>query len=289
MIYKFLKMTRWFYILFLASMLLNISQAQDYYFSNKIGEFEEASAFDINASGFIVVADKFKNEIIKIDTNGNQIVTIGGYGWDAASFDFPADVFSNALSVYVCDFNNHRVQRFDKDLNFISQLNTRESENSEERFGYPVSCVTSNIGDLFILDSENKRIIKFDLFGNFIQQFGGYDAGKFSLNSPRKFAVTPNNNLFVIDENRIVIFDQYGNGISIIPLELYFTSIKTIYSLLTLNNTDSIYIINFKENFHELQKVNLLGYEFNENIVSSLMFNNKLYVLTQKDILVFIP
>ncbi len=275
------------YIIFLVSIVFNISQAQDFYFSNKIGEFEQASAFDINASGFIVVADKFKNEIIKIDTNGNQIVTIGGYGWDAASFDFPIDVFSNALSVYVCDYNNHRVQRFDKDLNFISQLSTRESENSEESFGYPVASVTSNIGDLFILDSENKRIIKFDLFGNFIQQFGGYDAGNFALNSPRKFAVTPDNSLFVIDENRIVIFDQYGNGISIIPSELYFSSIKTIYSILSLNNTDSMYIIDFKVNSRELRKVNLLGYDLNENIISSLLFNNKLYVLTEKSILVF--
>lgn len=280
-------MRKLFYIILLISSVLNISQAQDYYFLNKIGEFEQASAFDINASGFIVVADKFKNEIIKIDTNGNKIVSIGGYGWDAASFDFPIDVFSNALSVYVCDYNNHRVQRFDKDLNFISQLHTRESENSEESFGYPVASVTSNIGDLFILDSENKRIIKFDMFGNFIQQFGGYDAGNFALNSPQKFTVTPENSLFVIDENRIVIFDQFGNGISIIPTELFFSSIKTIYSILALNSADSIYIIDFKVNSRELQKVNLLGYDLNENIISSLVFNNKLYVLTQKSILVF--
>lgn len=265
----------------------NIARAQDFYFSKKIGEFEDASAFDINPAGYIIVADKFKDEIIKIDTNGRQIDLIGGYGWDAGSFDFPIDIFTNALSIYICDYNNHRVQRFDKDLNFISQLYTRESENSEERFGYPVSSVTSNIGDLFILDSENKRIIKFDLFGNFIQQFGGYDAGKYTLNMPLKFAVTPDNNLFVIDENRIVIFDQYGNGISIIPLELFFTSIKTIYSILCLNNSDSIYIINFKENSHELRKVNLKGYDLNENIISSLVFNNKLYVLTKNTILVF--
>lgn len=275
------------YIILLVLSVINISQAQDFSFSKKIGEFEDASAFDVTPAGFFIVADRFKNEIIKIDTNGRQIDLIGGYGWDAASFDFPIDVFTNALSVYVCDYNNHRVQRFDKDLNFISQLNTRESEISEERFGYPVSSVTSNIGDLFILDSENKRIIKFDLFGNFIQQFGGYDAGNFSLNSPKKFAVTPENNLFVIDENRIVIFDQFGNGISILPLELSFTSIKTVYSILTLNNSDSIYAIDFKENSHELRKVNLKGYDFSENIISSLVFNNKLYVLTQNAILVF--
>lgn len=125
------------------------------------------------------------------------------------------------------------------------------------------------------------------MFGNFIQQFGGYDAGNFALNSPRKFAVTPDNSLFVIDENRIVIFDQYGNGISIIPSELYFSSIKTIYSILALNNAESIYIIDFKVNSRELRKVNLLGYDLDENIISSFLFNNKIYVLTEKSILVF--
>lgn len=278
-----------FYIILLVSSALNISQAQDFYFSNSIGEFDQASAFDINASGFVVVADKFKNEITKLDTNGRQIVTIGGYGWDAASFDFPIDIFSNALSVYVSDYNNHRIQRFDKDLNFISLLTTRESDNPDERFGYPASCVTSNIGDLFILDTENRRVLKFDLFGNFIQQFGGYDAGNFALNSPKRLAVTPDNKIYVIDENRIIIFDQYGNGLMIIPSDINISSIRIVYSTLLLNDDQNIFLSDLKANSANLQQLSLVGYDFHEKIISSLIFNNKLYVLTEKAILIFIP
>lgn len=276
------------YILIIFLVAANSTHGQEYYLLKKIGEFEQASSFDINASGFIFMTDKFSNEIIKLDTTGKQFVTIGGYGWDAASFDLPIDIFSNALSVYVCDYNNHRVQRFDKDLNFISQLNTRESENPDERFGYPVSCVTSNLGDLFILDSENRRVLKFDLFGNFVQQFGGFDAGNFALNDPKKLAVSPDNKIFILDKNRIVIFDYYGNGISISSLEINFISIKIIYSALTLNDEQNIYLIDSRTKSSELIKLNLIGYDFSEKIISSLSFNDKLYVLTQKAILVFI-
>ena len=55
---------------------------------------------------------------------------------------------------------------------------------------------------MYILDSENKRVIKFNTFGQFVQNFGGFDAGAFSLTDPRKLAVSPGNNIYVLDERR---------------------------------------------------------------------------------------
>ena len=169
-----------------------MNYSQGFIYSSSIGKFKDASSFCITSAGFIYVTDSGTNEVYKLDTLGNVLKYAGGYGWDDGMFDNPSDVYANPLSVYVCDKNNHRVERFDKDLNYIWQLNTRNSDTTGQRFGYPLGCAVSRQGDLYILDSENKRIVKFDLFGNFALNFGGYDAGIYSLVNPKKIAVSDN-------------------------------------------------------------------------------------------------
>ena len=201
-------------VIFVAMSPLMLAQSFEY--AESIGKFNRASSFYITANGLIYVSDSGSDEIILLDTLGNQINTFGGYGWDENSFDDPADVFADPLSIYVADNNNHKIKRFDKNLNFISSLYKRESEFLQEQFGYPLSCATSNQGDLYFIDSENNRIMKFDIFGNFILNFGGFDAGKYQLTNPKQLAISSWNYIFVIDGSDIVIFDNLGKSLIII-------------------------------------------------------------------------
>jgi len=264
---------------------------QEFKFNSSFGKFRNASSFSISSAGFIYVSDIGSDEIYKLDTLGNMEKEIGGYGWDEEAFDDPVDVFATPLNVYVSDKNNHRIQRFDKDLNFISQLSARENAPLNEQFGYPLGCVTSSQGDLFILDSENKRIIKFDLFGNFIQNFGGYEAGEYMLNSPERLAISGNNNIYVLDRDDIKIFDQFGNGAAVFPAETKLNNIKIIFSNLTINNEDEIFFADLKNPSLKLNKLILKDYpeDYKEKpeIICSLIFNDKLYILTSKEILVY--
>jgi len=261
--------------------------SQKYQFENKIGHFVNASSFYINSAGFIYVSDINTNEITAIDTLGNLLKKIGGFGWRQSAFDNPADIYADALKVYVADKNNHRIQRFDKNLNFNFQILTRQSEVEQEQFGYPLSAVMSNQGDIFILDSENSRIIKFDIFGNFLQNFGGYDYGNYALQKPVQLAVSMKNNIFVIDGNQIIIFDQYGNGNGKISGKEEFRSIRIIFEWLTVTSKDKIYTANLRSPEMSLKEVLLEGMEDNLDIVSALIFNNKLYILSKKEILIF--
>ena len=260
---------------------------QTYIFNYSFGKFTSASAFSITASGFIYIADDGDDSLIKLDTLGNVIKEIGGYGWSESAFDTPSDIIANSLNVYVCDKQNHRVQSFDKDLNFISELSTRERDNPEERFGYPLSCALSSMGDLYVLDSENIRVLKFDLFGNYIQNFGGFDWGIFSLKNPKKLAVNSDNSVLVLDDSVLVIYDQFGNGKDKINLGNTFTSLKISSSTLILNNENEIYMGSFGIGENILSKIDLIGSEERLKILSCLVFNNKLYVLTPNEIFVF--
>jgi hypothetical protein len=274
-----------FAILFL--LIGTVIFPQKFQLENKIGHFVNASSFYINSAGFIYVSDINTDEITAIDTSGNLLKKIGGYGWRESAFDNPADVFADALKVYVADKNNHRIQRFDKNLNFNFQIFTRQSEIEQERFGYPLSAVMSNLGDIFILDSENSRIVKFDIFGNFLQNFGGYDYGNYALQKPIQLAVSMQNSIFVIDGNQIIMFDQYGNGTGKITGTEDFTSIRIIFEWLTITSKEKIYTANLRSPEMSLREVLLEGLEEETEIISALIFNNKLYVLSKKEILIF--
>lgn len=268
-------------------LFCTVSFPQRYQLESKIGRFVNASSFYINPAGFIYVSDINTDEITALDTLGNVLRKIGGYGWSQSAFDKPADVYADALKVYVADKNNHRIQRFDKNLNFNFQISTRNSEIEQERFGYPLSAVMSNQGDVFILDSENSRIVKFDIFGNFLQNFGGYDYGNYALANPAQLAVSMQNNIYVIDENQIIVFDQYGNSIAKISGADEFISIRIIFDWMTVTSKEKIYILNLRTQETVLKELILEEYDSKSDIVSAIIFNNKLYLLTKKEILIF--
>ena len=270
-------------VLFVGTLLF----PQKYQFESSFGKFIGASSFYINSAGYIYVTDTNTDEIYALDTLGNLILKIGGFGWRETAFDDPVDVYADALKLYISDKNNNRIQRLDKNMNFNFQIYTRYSDNEAERFGYPLSAVMSNQGDVFILDSENTRIVQFDIFGNFIRNFGGYDYGNFALQIPKQMAVSDKNNIFVIDGNEILIFDQYGNSISKVSGIDDFISIRIIFEWMTLSTEKQIYISNLRAPKITLKEVLLEDLPLNTKIVTSLIFNNKLYILTKKEILVF--
>jgi DNA-binding beta-propeller fold protein YncE len=222
-----------------------------------------------------------------MDTLGNKLRTFGGYGWNQNSFDDPADVFADPLNIYVADKNNHSIKRFDKNLNYLSSLYKRESDFSQERFGYPLSVATSNQGDLYFIDSDNKRIMKFDIFGNFIMDFGGFDAGKYQLSDPKQLAISSGNNIFVIDGSDIVIFDNFGNGIRIVNLENEIKSIRILFDQLVICVGDKIYHTYLRVSDSTLAEFNISGLENNDNIISAILLNNTLYVLNSDELLIF--
>ena len=202
--------------------------AQYFEFNKSFGDFKNASSFYITANGMIYVSDSGSDEVILLDTLGNTLKTFGGYGWDDNSFDYPADVFADPLTIYIADKNNHSIKRFDKNLNYLSSLKKRDSDNSEEQFGYPLSCATSNQGDLYFIDSENKRVMMFDIYGNYKISLGGFDAGKYQLSNPTKLAVSSSNKIYVIDNEDVFVFDDFGNGVNIINIGKELNSIRIL-------------------------------------------------------------
>ncbi len=253
-------------------------------FEKSLANFKNAASFDIDLNGNLYISDLSDNTIYKIDSLGNILNSIGGYGWEESTFDAPVDVFTNTLSVYVADKNNNRIQRFDKDLNFLSQYSGSSLNTSSIEFGYPTCVAISSIADLFILDSDNSRILKFNLDGNFILEMGGNDAGEFSVNNPLNFSTDNFGNLYVLDGDNIKIFDSYGNGLLIFRPVLHADKININNNNLLVFNKSELAIYNLKDNKLIFRTDTIPHLAKNNFIVGAELQNNILFLLTQKRI-----
>jgi hypothetical protein len=274
------------YLLIVLFTAANLVSAQTLVPQGQIGNFNTASSFSLNPAGFIFVSDAGKDEVIKLDTLGNIIKSIGGYGWTESSFDNPSDVYANTLNVYVSDKNNNRIQLFDKDLNYLSQFSTQSSTDDRIVFRYPTGSAVSTQGDLFILDSDNNRILKYNMKGEFQLTIGGYDAGTFSLEVPKQFTVS-NSEIFVIDSNWLVIFDQFGNGLKKIKLPFAATNINSVYQYICVNDKSVIVLLDGSTLVNDNFSQTSFSPKIDEDVVDSFVFNTKLYLLTKNSIFIY--
>ncbi len=244
-----------------------------------IAEFSSAIDFCFSIRNNFYVIEGQTQEILEIDFNGNKIKRGGGFGWAAGLFDSPSAIFSNFLTVYVTDKNNHRVQSFDKDLNYIGSLITQLSGfGNFKEIRYPSDCIIDLQGDYFILDSENNRVAKFDPFGSFIMDFGGINMGNFSLHKPGKLLLLNETVLSVLDESRLIAYDFFGNGLSIVPLPEAFSSIAGTESVLLGAAGNLLYKKDITKSGSGWVK---FAANINENIIKVNIKNGIVFALTK--------
>lgn len=280
-------MNRFRFTILLLVGFSTISFGQIISFKNEIGNFKSASAFSLTPGGYFYVSDISNNEIIKLDTLNNILKSIGGYGWSSSTFDEPTDIYATDLRVFVTDKNNNRVQVFDKDLNFLFFIKADNISSDIEGFQYPLSCAPSIQGDIYVLDSDNSRIVKFNSSGEFLLEFGSYNSGNFLLSYPVKLALSQDSKVFVLDEKSINVFDQYGMGLIKIRTNDDMSNLNIMFNNMIVNSADSLYYQNLKNPLQKFRNITPIHDLINSNIIEAILFNSKLYILTENSILIF--
>ncbi|CAI8020300.1 Tripartite motif-containing protein 3 [Geodia barretti] len=72
--------------------------------------------------------------------------------------------------VYVCDHDNHRIQVFDPDLNFVRSIGSCGKGRGE--FNAPLDVKFDTAGNMYVAEYFNGRMQVMDTSGQFIRVFG---------------------------------------------------------------------------------------------------------------------
>ena len=157
-------------------------------------------------SGNIYVSSLHKLQ--KFTSTGELIKCVGRKGGKEGEFDDPHGLTLRDNLVYVCDINNHRIQVFDLDLNFVRSIGSHGSGRGE--FILPFDVKFDAAGNMYVAECGNKRVQVMDSSGRFIQEFG---RGK--LREPSSLLIA-DKYVYVSDYsgNCIVVYETSGQYVT---------------------------------------------------------------------------
>ncbi len=201
------------------------------------GQFRNPVGVATDADGNVYVTDGDNHRVQKFDRHGNfllawgkDVLAGGGDGHEvcatAAScqagvqgsgdgeFAFPLDVAVDGDgNVYVADTQNHRIQKFDGEGDFIIAWGS--SGVDDGRFNLPAGVAADGDGNVYVVDMMNHRVQKFSDGGDHIATWGGPTAGSATgqFNTPNGVAVDGDGFVYVADSvnHRVQKFNGAGD------------------------------------------------------------------------------
>ena len=202
--------------------------------SSKDSEEGECTGEEESEDYFIYVADQRNHRIQKFDSEGNFVSQWGKWGGHyrygnkpkGGTFAYPYDVAADKKgNVYVADFANHRIQKFDANGSFITQWG-----NPNEAFSYgsgdlayPTGVGIDQDGNVWVADHTNQVVKKYDSSGNRLETWPkGETRGSWIRSKtgrwrpmflhPRDIEVDKSGNVYVLefDRARVQKLDKDG-------------------------------------------------------------------------------
>ena len=113
------------------------------------------------------------HKLQKFTSSGELIKCIGKKGRKKGEFDDPRGVTLYDNQVYVCDRDNHRIQVFDLDLNFVRSIGSHGKGSN-----IPRDVKFDTAGNMYVAEYGNGRVQVLDTSGQFIRAFGQEGEGK---------------------------------------------------------------------------------------------------------------
>jgi DNA-binding beta-propeller fold protein YncE len=244
--------------------------------------FGRAVSMTATADRRIIVADQ-DDHTVKIVSAENTITqSIGGKGWGTDSFDLPGDVSASfLLDLFVTDNNNRRVQRYDKQMQFVHGYD----EESLGEIGkiLPVACATALSGEIFILDADSRRVIRLNPRSAVEKEFGNFTTTSNSVREPKDIAVSTSNEIFVLDGSRVLVFDFFGNFIRTIALTASsdWKTLSVSGHWLLVTASDRIRMIDTETlTDHTIVPASIIGEKITEPFSDAMIVGEQLLLLT---------
>lgn len=138
------------------------------------------------------------------ETNGILVAGGNGEGYEFNQFNGPNQIsVDKEFSVYVTDWNNHRVMKWIKGAKEgITVAGGHGQGDDLSQLDHPVGLVVDQLGNVYVADSNNDRIVRWSPGSTEgIIVVGGNDCGTDpnQLNGPMNLSFDEQGNLYVVD------------------------------------------------------------------------------------------
>jgi DNA-binding beta-propeller fold protein YncE len=139
---------------------------------SELYQFQRPQKIVIDDADLVWVTDACNHRVQVFDASGKEaklVKTWGELGTEPGKLRYPYDILLDdaALAgrpegcVYLCEFGNHRVQKFTREGQFLGLWG--ENGRGEGQLDQPWGIARDSQGRMFILDSYNHRVQRFRL------------------------------------------------------------------------------------------------------------------------------
>ena len=164
-------------------------------------------------SGRIYVVDSGNDRVAIFNEEGEYLRSFGETGDRPGQFKGPVGIaiYENKR-LLVADKGNNRIQIFDLAGKVLYTFKTVFQKQAVK----PVDVAINNQGDqIFVTGNAHHRVMVYNLDGKLLHHWGGEGANKGLFRYPATAAVSPDNNLYVVDvlNTRVQVFGSEGKHI----------------------------------------------------------------------------
>lgn len=167
----------------------------------------DAVSIYASSGGNLYIVEQDKNRFLKMNTAGERLDSLGRLGSGDYRFDQPVDIdATNDLKIYVSDYQNRRIQAYDRRLQYLSTVQLpRRAGATEFR---PTALSVNRSGELFFFDEDRYRIYRIGGNGSYQDHF---DAR--SIADIRELTgIAALDDLYLADPNQQVVHRMTSNG-----------------------------------------------------------------------------
>jgi tripartite motif-containing protein 71 len=178
----------------------------------------------IDSGNLLYVADRDNQRVqvfnVASPASPAYVTTIGVSGVsgsDNGHFAWPMGVHVDASRIYVADFNNHRVQVFDRFTRaYQSTIGAGSAGSSNNHFNGPADVAVDSAGNIYVADRNNHRVQQFNSSLVFVRTYGTtgvpYLTDSSYYNKPAGLAVAADGSLYAVEERgyRLVKLNAAG-------------------------------------------------------------------------------
>lgn len=126
-------------------------------------------------------------------------------------FDQPTGMVTDDFgNLFVADFNNHRIQVFDRSGQFLSTWG--EYGSAPGAFKYPAGLALTSSNAILVADHGNHRLQKFTRDGKFLSEVGPHNAVPAPISLPFWVASAPNGRIYLSSSQSETVQVLASNG-----------------------------------------------------------------------------